>query len=103
MFCKKVEKYGSPISEKELTKINEILKTPEEYLNKIVKVKGKIIEECPGGCWFILKEDGAKIYVDIMPYGFAIPQRRNRIAIVEGKIIQEKGKIKLIGKGVEIK
>jgi hypothetical protein len=101
--CGRVETYGEPISNRNLTAINDIVAHPADYIGKTVTVKGKIILVCETGCWFNLKEAGAVIYVNIEPSGFAIPQNAGRHATVEGKILSDKGKLTLVGKGVEIK
>jgi len=103
MSCGKKEKFGEAISEQKSTEIGDIFTHPKDYEGKTVKVEGKIVEECPSGCWFNLKDETGVIYIDIMPSGFAIPQKVGRQATVEGKVITKEGKLMIIGKGVEIK
>jgi hypothetical protein len=101
--CGKIERYGDKLVVKEESKILEIMKNPEKFKDKLVRVKGKILRECPSGCWFVLGDDKGEIKVELMPSGFAIPQRVKREAIVEGKV-KIKGNIPiLIGKGVLIR
>lgn len=101
--CGKKEKFGENISKGEITKIGNILIYPKNYEGKIIRVEGEIMEVCPSGCWFNLKDETGVIYIDIMPSGFAIPQKVGRQATVEGKVITKEGKLMIIGKGVEIK
>ena len=75
----------------------------KDYVGKTVTVKGKIKLVCETGCWFNLEDEGATIYTDLAPSGFAIPQKVGRSATVEGKISIESGKLTLTGKGVEIR
>jgi len=93
--CSKIENYGNPISEKEPTKISNILSNPKNYEGKTVKIEGKIITECPTGCWFDLKDKTGAIYVDINDSGFAIPQKTGHKATAEGKVKTKNGKIQI--------
>ena len=101
--CSRPETYGAPISNRNFTAIKDIVMHPKDYDGKTVTVKGKIKLVCETGCWFNLEDEGATIYTDIAPSGFAIPQKVGRNAIVKGKISIESGKLTLTGKGVEIR
>jgi hypothetical protein len=101
--CGRVETYGERISNRNTTPIKDIVLHPEQYTGKTVTVKGKIDIECGTGCWFNLKDGSAVIYTNIEPYGFAIPQKRGRSAVVEGTVSAEEGKLTLTGKAVEIR
>jgi len=100
--CGRVETYGERISSRNITPIGDIVLHPEQFTGKTVTVKGKIDIECNTGCWFNLKEGVYVIYTDIQPYGFAIPQKVGRSAVVEGTVSVEGGKLTLTGKAVEI-
>ena len=101
--CSRLETYGEPISGRDLTAIKDIVMNSKDYVGKTVTVKGKIKLVCETGCWFNLEDAGAIIYTDLVPSGFAIPQKIGRTATVEGKISIESGKLTLTGKGVEIR
>lgn len=101
--CSKIENYGKAVSEADATEISDILSNPKNYEGKTVKVEGKIITECPTGCWFDLKDETGAIYIDINDSGFAIPQKTGHRAIAEGKVKTKNGKVQIMGKGVEIK
>ena len=101
--CSRLETYGGPISNRDLTAIKDIVMHPKDYDGKTVTVKGKIKLVCETGCWFNLEDDRATIYIDLAPAGFAIPQKVGRNATVEGKISIESGKLTLTGKGVQIR
>jgi hypothetical protein len=97
------EKYGQEILNHTLTKIDVILKTPADLEGKTVTVQGKIINECPSGCWFEVKENGGIIYVDLNPSGFAIPQKIGKEVTVEGKVSLRDNQPIITGMGVEVK
>lgn len=101
--CSRIETYGGPISNHNLTAIKDIVMNPKNYEGKTVTVQGKIALECGTGCWVHLEDSGAVIYTDMAPAGFALPQRVGRSAVIEGKVSIESGKLTLTGKGVEIR
>lgn len=101
--CGRLETYGEKISKRNMTAIKNIVMHPQDYEDKTVTVKGKISLVCETGCWFNLEDEGATIYTDLAPSGFAIPQNVGKTATVEGKISVESGKLTLTAKGVEIR
>lgn len=82
--------------------IQDIIKDKDSYMSKLVVVEGKIDQECGSGCWFIINDDSASIYVDILPSNFVIPQKRGSDAKVYGKVSDKDGDPYIIGKIVEI-
>lgn len=101
--CGRAESYGEALSKRGASAIGDILVDPKAYEGKTVTVKGTISEECHTGCWFNVKEGGARIYVDINPSGFAIPQKVGHAVTVEGEVVLEDGRPMIVGKGVEIR
>jgi hypothetical protein len=102
--CKgKPASFGKPISDKTITPIRSIAIAPADYNDKNITVKGKIILECPTGCWFDLQQDAAILRVDILPSGLAIPQKTGSTATVQGTLTVKDNKATLVGTGVEIK
>jgi uncharacterized protein YdeI (BOF family) len=95
------EKYGVAITEKEVTSVKDILTNPDEYLDQTVRLEGKIVQECPSGCWFFLEDKTATIYVDINPSGLNIPPKVGKKVVVEGVPTNKNGRVSIIGKGVE--
>lgn len=100
---KEADRYGQEISNRTATKVEAILKEPGNFDGKTVTIQGKIIRECPTGCWFEVKENSGIIYVDINPSGFAIPQKVGDKVIVEGKVQLRGNQPTLAGTGVEIR
>jgi uncharacterized protein YdeI (BOF family) len=76
---------------------------PQDYAGKTVVLEGKIIRECPTGCWFDLQQGQGQIHVDLNPNGFAIPQITGEIVMVEGQVKYEGQNVSVIGEGVKIK
>ena len=101
--CNRPENFGEPFSSDETVSLEEILKNPQKYNGKDVKVSGRIENECPTGCWFNMKDKENILYVTLSPSGFAIPQKVGKDVIVEGEVQVNKNNVSLIGKGVQIK
>ena len=101
--CGRSEKFGEEITVIKVTKIKDILIDPDKYVGKTIRVEGKIIRECPSGCWFYLKDDTGTIYVNLHASGFTIPQRVGAEVVVEGELKSEEERKEIVGKGVEIR
>lgn len=101
--CGRGEKYGEEILSTEVTKVKDVLTNLDKYVGKTIKVEGRIIRECPTGCWFYLQDETDTIYVNLHPSGFAIPQGVGKEVVVEGELKSKGGRLEIIGKGVVIK
>ncbi len=86
----------------EAVKIQDIVKNESAFDNKYVVIEGKIDSECASGCWFIVDDETAQLYVNINPSNFVIPQKRGSNVKVYGKITTSNGDPAMIGKIVEI-
>ncbi len=97
----KSERYGVNITEKKVVSVKDIYTNPNEYLDKTVRLEGKIVRECSSGCWFFLEDETGTIYVDINPSGLSIPPKVGKKVVVEGVPENKNGRITINGKGVE--
>lgn len=102
--CSKGKLYGEAIpGDMQVTPIKNILSDPDAFLDKEVKLEGKLGQVCPAGCWFfLLDEGGGKIYVDINPAGLAIPPGSSGKAVVFGTVKKAGRRLGVYGKGVKI-
>jgi len=82
--------------------LGTVLNDPSVFQEKEIVIEGKIILECPTGCWFELEQEGKTMHVELGASGFAIPQKVGRDVKVAGVIKERGGKTILIGKGVNI-
>ena len=89
-------------SKGEEVKIIDILQNATIYEGKMVVIEGIIETECPSGCWFILNDDTASIYVESLPSNFVIPQKSGEDATVYGDVTIKDGDPMIIGKMVKI-
>ncbi|MFB3764086.1 MAG: hypothetical protein ACE14P_02425 [Methanotrichaceae archaeon] len=85
-----------------IIKIQDIIQNEAAYDGKMVVIEGKIVDECGSGCWFIVDDGTASIYVDILPSNFVIPQKRGSNAKVYGSVTAKDGDLMIIGKIVEV-
>ncbi|MCB4756980.1 MAG: hypothetical protein LHV69_08170 [Elusimicrobia bacterium] len=95
--------YGQPLSGQSALPIGTLLSAPKKFEGKTVTLEGKIVEECPTGGWFMLKDDTGLIFVDLHPSDLAIPQAVGHKTVAEGTVLKEGQRITVIGKGVELK
>ena len=101
--AKKPGIYGSQLSQTKATSVVEILKQPNQLVGKVVRVEGKIVQECPAGGWFMLKDNTGVIFVNLHPTEIAIPQVVGSNVVAEGKVKKENNQVSIIGEGVELK
>ncbi|MEI8349557.1 MAG: hypothetical protein WCI77_05345 [Candidatus Omnitrophota bacterium] len=95
--------YGKPLTETKATAIASVLKAPDKFIGHVIRLEGKIIQECPAGGWFMLKDDTGVIFVDLHPSEIAIPQAVNHRVAVQGKVKNDSSQVFVIGEGVELK
>jgi len=102
--CGSSEHYGIISKEAPVVKVKDVF-LDKTFLNKEVKVNGKIIIQCASnGCWFFLKDDTGQILVDLKPLNLGLPQRTGKNAVVSGIVIKEpSGQIIISAKGLSIK
>ena len=100
---KKSGVFGQPLQENKATRIADVLTHPEQFTGKTTRVEATIVDECPAGGWFMLKDDTGIIYVNLHPSNFAIPQAVGGKAVAEGVVKKQGPQISVVGKGVEIK
>lgn len=81
--------------------IGDIVKNPSAYNKTDILVRGKIINECGSGCWFMLNDGTGLIYVDLSANNFAIPQILGSTVSVEGTIYASGGDVTLFAKTVK--
>jgi uncharacterized protein YdeI (BOF family) len=103
MVIQAVQATEEPVELKnEAVKIQDIVKNESAFDNKYVVIEGKIDSECASGCWFIVDDETAQLYVNINPSNFVFPQKRGSNVKVYGKITTSSGDPAMIGKIVEI-
>ncbi|MCX5705704.1 MAG: hypothetical protein NTZ92_06590 [Candidatus Omnitrophica bacterium] len=95
--------YGKAITETKTTAVSEISASPANFSGKDVRLEGKIVQECPAGGWFMLKDNTGVIFVDLHPTQIVIPQAVGRGVSAQGKVKKEGNQVSVVGEGVELK
>ncbi len=96
--------YGAVIAaDAPLVKMADAYGNQERYLSDPVVMQGKITRQCPSsGCWFYLDDaSGRQIKVELGHLGLKFPQWVGRSAKIEGRLLQNKEELELVGNGVE--
>ena len=83
-------------------KIQDVLQNESIYHGQNVLIEGKITLECASGCWFVVDDGSASIYVDILPSNFVIPQKSGTEVRAYGEVTTKDGDPMIIGKMVQI-
>jgi hypothetical protein len=98
----------------EASNIRGIIDNESAYHDKWVVIEGKIATQCPGGCWFVVDDETAKIFVTIGPNNFTIPQKVGsgirvlgnvtdaKAEEIHGNFVLKEGMAYMIGKILEI-
>jgi uncharacterized protein YdeI (BOF family) len=81
--------------------VKELIDRSQEYAGRTVTLTGKIITECPQGCWFFLNDGTGSIYIDLQPAGLTIPQKIGARVTLRGKIKGSGGNLQILGEEVK--
>jgi len=95
--------YGKALTETKTTAVSEISASPDKFSGKDVRLEGKIVQECPAGGWFMLKDNTGAIFVDLHSTQIAIPQAVGHSVVAQGKVKKEGNQASVVGEGVELK
>ncbi len=86
----KTKSYGKGITIKNVTKISDIMKNPDQYVGKSVLVKGLVVGVCEmRGCWMDIASDKAfqKIQIKVADGEIVFPlSAKGKDALVEGVV-----------------
>jgi hypothetical protein len=97
--------YGNKFRGYPAVDLGDLVDRPSEFLRKDVTIHGTIVRQCPSsGCWFILRNAGAKeLKVEMGDTTPKLPQRGGKTATVEGRLIPYGSTYEFIGTGVEFR
>jgi len=80
------KEYGENVLIKEFTPVLQLKKYPENYMDKMVKIRGKVVEESARGIWFTLQDEHIIIHVDCERNIKDLRSIQNRNVTVAGKL-----------------
>lgn len=98
---RKKEILGKIDDSAENVNIGEIITNPSSFEDKLVKVTGEIVEECPTGHWCYIKDETGVLYVEFS--GFTIPRLVKSKVTIYGKTMLMEGKPMIHAHGLEEK
>ena len=80
--------YGSAFTTEEIVTAKDLLADPEPFMDKTVRVEGRVAEVCQkAGCWMVLTDEEKSMRVLMKDHGFAIAKdSAGRITQVEGVV-----------------
>jgi hypothetical protein len=81
-------KLGKPLTVNEPMPLATLLAHPDDYVGKVVQVKGKIVEVCQeAGCWMELtNEAGQKVRIKVKDGEIVFPKDgAGKVAVAEGR------------------
>jgi hypothetical protein len=83
------KKFGSEITEKSSTPLNDLMKEPAKFSAKTVRTEGVVSAVCQSsGCWMELKDTAGQAHIKMSGHSFFIPKAANgHRAAVQGKVL----------------
>lgn len=73
-----------------------------QLMGQKVTVQGKVFTQCESnGCWFVLQDDTAQIYIDLSTNNFELPPMPGRQVLATGTVTSFQNNLLLIAEGVE--
>jgi len=97
------EKFGAGVDPAApLVTVQNIFLQPQ-LLNQKVTVQGIVFTQCvkADGCWLVLQDGTAQLYIDFSTNNFRVPPMRGRRIQVTGIVTAHQHGILLIAQGVE--
>ena len=72
-------------------------------MDQKVTVQGTVYTQCTSnGCWFILKDETAQIFIDLSTNNFELPPMPGRKVKATGTVTARQNNLLLIAQGVEV-
>lgn len=96
--------YGAPFSaEVAVVPMKNLYAETAQHLEHPVSVQGRITRQCPAsGCWFYLDDaSGKQVKIELGHMGIKFPQWVGRDVRVEGRLLQNKDELELVGTAAE--
>lgn len=83
-------KFGSAITETEVTPLTKLVSEADAYADKVVRTEGTVTSVCQSkGCWMQLSDANGVAHVKFAGYGFFVPKNSSgHRAVVQGKVLK---------------
>lgn len=104
-FSRREDHFGKPFTGMPAAAITDMVGKPEEFLGKQVRIRGKLLRQCPStGCWFYLIDPAdpkaQELKVEMGDTTPRLPSRMGQLATVEGQLIKYGAGYEFIGVAV---
>lgn len=96
------KEFGNRISISSTTSVYQLKKYPENYLNKVVKIRGKVVEESGKGLWVNIQDNYIVIMVNFMEGSIELPPILRKNVEIIGKFVRTKDGYMLMGRYLKI-
>ena len=81
--------------------VQDIFLQPQ-LLGQKVTVEGRVFTQCESnGCWFVLQDESAQIYIDLSTNNFELPPMPGRQVLATGTVTSYQNNLLLVAQGVE--
>jgi Domain of unknown function (DUF4920) len=83
------KKFGTGITEKTNTSLNDLMKEPGKFTEKTVRTEGVVSAVCQSmGCWMEIKDTAGQAHIKMAGHSFFIPKAASgHRAVVQGKVL----------------
>jgi len=84
------KKFGSEITEKSTTPLDQIVRAPGKFAARTVRTEGVVSAVCKSmGCWMELADDAGLAHVKMAGHAFFVPRdSTGHRAVIQGKIVR---------------
>jgi hypothetical protein len=99
---KKKEKFGAGIDPAApMVTVQDIL-LQSQLVGQKVTVQGTVYTQCSSnGCWFVLQDGTAQLYIDLSTNNFILPPMPGRQVKVTGTVTARQKNLLIVAQGVE--
>lgn len=84
------KEFGHKLQIMTYTSVSQLKQYPQNYLNQMVKIKGRVVDESEKKLWITLQDDHRNIMVDVGDDLFPLPSLLNKRIIVIGPFLKTK-------------
>ena len=100
-YCSKKE-FGNLITVDKFTSVKLLKKYPNNYINKIVKIKGRVVEESSDGFWINVQDEHFTVSVNFENEDFSLHSIISNNVIAIGRFVQTRDGYLIYGKYLKI-
>lgn len=100
-YCSKKE-FGNLIIVDNFTSVRLLKNYPGNYIDKIVKIKGRVVEESSDGLWINIQDEYFTVSVNFENEDFSLPSIISNDVVAIGRFVQTRDGYLIYGKYLKI-